>query len=383
MIRSIAIVFFVLLFAGLMLLGGVLAQMMTTDPGVVLIAWNGYSIEMTFWVGAGILLFLFVALPVLILVLRRFGPHRLWRRYRSHRDRKMARQETLAAINSWLAGDDERALTALARVAQAGGSERLPQAVSLALGMSHGDWLDRYAAFTHHDAELKIFAQSLLAERYWQNQQQDEFIQLLDSQFPLQQIVWLRERYWQALFTRNEHLRLIKLITEAPKLSPDARQQWLFKAVTAALAVADAQQGAQVLKVLDRAQRKLPEVAAVEIQHLMRAGKPEPAFKRLKAMLSAGELAQVTLLLEVPVENQDKLDFLESLQPSKPAADYCRVAGVLNLRQQLWGNAQSWLEKGWQLGDRDCGLALAELFEQRKMPEQASKLYRQLAKGYL
>ncbi|MFT5009145.1 MAG: thioredoxin-like negative regulator of GroEL, partial [Granulosicoccus sp.] len=45
----------------------------------------------------------------------------------------------------------------------------------------------------------------------------------------------------------------------------------------------------------------------------------------------------------------------------------------------LWGSAQSWLEQGWQQQDRQSGLKLAELFEQRNMTDQAQRIYKQLA----
>ncbi len=367
--------------ATILILAGVLAQMMSADPGVIIISWLGYVVETTFWGGIGVLLGSAVIILGIVVLIRLFWPRRLLSKYRQRRDRAMAKKETLVAIDSWLSGDDTRAITALERVAQAGGSDRLPKAVSLAIGFTQGDWLDRYADLIKDDPELKRFAHSLMAERLWQNQKSDEFIELMHNHFDLQQIVWLRERYWNSLLAQGQATDLVKLVSEAAHINPEIRQQWLLKAVHAALTQVgnDDVEGQKVLKNLSKSQRQLPEVVNAEILHLMRADRHDAAFKRLKTLLSAGHLEQSDLLIHLKVNNLQKLNFLEALEPSQPGVEFCRAAGVLNLNQQLWGNAQSWLEKGWTQGDRECGVHLAELFEQRNMHDQANRLYRQLA----
>ncbi|MDO7640725.1 MAG: hypothetical protein MUQ76_02120, partial [Reinekea forsetii] len=130
----------VVVLAILLLLGGALAQMMIADAGVIMVAWHGWLIETTFWSGLALIISLLIALLGLVALWRKLGPTRMLSRYRLRRDQKAAKKETAIAITSWLDGDDDRALTALQRVANAGGSDRLPQAIALAIGLTQGEW---------------------------------------------------------------------------------------------------------------------------------------------------------------------------------------------------------------------------------------------------
>ena len=119
-----------------LLMGGVLAQLMLKDAGVIMLTWNGWMVETTFWTGTGIILSTVVVLLLLSAVFRKMAPTRWMSNYRNRRDQKVAKKETLVAIESWLKGSDDRSLVALQKVIAAGGSDRLPAAISLAIGMS-------------------------------------------------------------------------------------------------------------------------------------------------------------------------------------------------------------------------------------------------------
>jgi len=376
--------FWTLVFALVLIFGGVLAQLMSSDSGVIMVTWNGWLIETTFWDGVGIILTTFIVLLVLISLWRKLGPTRLISHYKTRRDQKTAKKETAIAIESWLRGADDRALKALQRVANAGGSDRLPSAVSLAIGMSHGDWSDRYAHFIAEDPELKLFANTLLAERFWQANKVDDYLDLMKSQFELRQIPWLRERFWQSMLEQGKSAELVTLINEAANVQPETRQTWLVKAANSALMQSHGEDGAgaRILKPLTKVQRNLPGIMIADIRYLISVGQSESAFKRVKSLLStSSQIEQCDVLIDVQIDNLQKLTYLESIQPVHPGPVYCRTMGVLNLNQQLWGNAQGWLEQGWQAGDKPSGVKLAELFEQRGMNDQATKLYRELARG--
>lgn len=365
-----------------LIFGGVLAQLMMTDAGVVLISWQSWVVETTLWGGVAALLSLVCAWVFISLFWRKFGPAQLLNRYRNRRDRKSAKKETAIAIESWLKGNDERAIKALAKVAAAGGSDRLPAAVSLAIGMEQTDWQQRYAEFITADTELKLFADVLQAERFWQQQKFESFTDLMLAQFELRQIPWLRARFWQAMLDNKRAQELIPMINEAANIQPDLRQQWLSKAAVQALAQshADAAQGAKVLKALSKTQRNVAAVALAEVGYWVSIGEHATAFKRAKLVLNnPANSEQVALLLPINVETIEKINLLESIQPAEAGPEFNCTLGVLNLQQQLWGNAQSLLEASWQQGNKTAGLHLAELFEQRKMNDQAHRIYRQIA----
>jgi uncharacterized protein HemY len=372
------------LLALILILGGVLAQLMIADSGVVLISWNNWMVETTLWGAVGIGLSIVCLFILLSALWKRFGPAQLLSSYRNRRNRKAAKKETAIAIESWLKGSDERALTALSKVIKAGGSDRLPSAISLVIGMQQSDWPERYAAFVNEDAELKLFADAIQAERFLQSGKQEDFVDLMLARFELRQIPWLRERFWQAMLEFNKAAELVGMINEAANIQPDAREAWLIKAANRALVQShgDADAGTQILKPLSKAQKNLPDITEAEINYLVSVGHHDAAFKRAKLLLNSEvKLERSNVLLDIQTDNLQKLSFLESMQPLNPGAVFCRVLGVLNMRQQLWGNAQSLLEQGWQQGDKASGLHLAELFEQRNMKEQAARLYRELATG--
>jgi len=372
----------IVVLALLLLLGGAIAQMMVTDAGVIMITWHGWLIETTFWSGLALLIGLVVLVLGLVALWRKLGPTRMLSRFRLRRDQKAAKKETAIAINSWLVGADDRALTALQRVADAGGSERLPHAIALAIGLTQGEWPDRYAAFIARDPELKLFAQTLQAERSWQAQQYPAFIELLQAHPALGQVSWLRERLWQALYEQGQFVALLVLVNESANVQPTVREQWLVRTVTAALHQAQGDDTAlvSILKPLAKTQRNLPAILVAEIPYLASIGQHGNAFKRAKTLLERpGQSEHSALLIDLQIDNLDKLNWLESHTPVTCGPVYCRTLGLVNLQQQLWGSAQSWLEQGWQQQDRQSALKLAELFEQRKMSEQAQRLYKQLA----
>jgi uncharacterized protein HemY len=374
----------ILLIALVLILGGVLADLMMNDPGVVLISWQNWMVQTTFWGAVGIALSIVCVFIIFSALWKRFGPVQLLTSYRNRRDRKTAKKETAIAIESWLKGTDDRAIKALQRVADAGGSDRLPMAVSLALGMQQADWTDRYAAFISKDTDLKLFADTLQAERFWQQHKEQDFIDLMLSQFELRQIPWLRDRFWQCMLQSDRAIELITMVNEAANIQPDVRQQWLVTSAIQAFDQSHTQEsaGAIILKSLSKTQRNLPDILEAEVRYLITVDKHELAFKRAKLLLSAtANRERCAVLLTIQVSNIQKLSLLENMQSDQSGPIFCRVLGILNLRQQLWGNAQSLLEQSWHHGDKSAGVHLAELFEQRNMHDQAARLYKELATG--
>lgn len=370
-----------LIVAVVLLLGGVIAQMMLADPGVVMIAWNGWLLEMTFWTAVGLGLVLLLTLLVVQRVWRVSAPTRIWQRFRDKRDQKAAKKETLIAFNAWLQGQDDRAILALQRVAKAGGSDRLPRAMTLALGWQQGDWQERQAQLMLTDPELTSFVWAMTAERFWQQGHMSEFLGLFEQHDSLRQVVWLRERYWQALLTQGQFKTLIETINQAPLMEPSLRSAWLEKAGVGLLkASADASALKSLLKQLPKeVKQSLPFVLA-QIEFECRHGQHELAWKQAKALAQQqGIEPLLPIWSRFDASPQQQLTLLEQHETSSPSALYCRVAGQVSLASQLWGQAQNWLEKAWAAHDIEAGLALAELFEQRNMPDQAHRVYKQIA----
>ncbi|TXR51881.1 heme biosynthesis HemY N-terminal domain-containing protein [Reinekea thalattae] len=371
-----------LLFIVVLLLGGVLAQMMSKDAGVMLLSWNGWLVETTFWVGVALIISFLLTLYFGIWLLQRIAPTRWLGQLQLRRRRRQARIETKQAIDRWMLGDEEGASQALQKVAKAGGSERLPRALSLALGVTHAQWPDQFTAFTQQDAELTDYALMLQAERYWQLDQPLAFIALLKDHPTLAALPRLQRRYWQALIENSQASDAIAHIIGAHSVQPDERQRWLVQAVVMAFkqVLGEPQQSQKILKPLNKAQKALPEICVAEIQYLISIGEHSAAFKRIKQLLlQPHQLDQCELLLALNIDDKLKLDYLHSLKPAEPSATYCRVVGLLHFNLKIWGSAQSWLELAWQQQDLVAAVQLAELYQQRDMEKEAASLYQAIA----
>lgn len=378
----IGVIKWILLIVIVLLLGGLFAQMMQKDSGVLMVAWNGWVLETTFWTAIGLVLGLVLLFILLKAVWNKVAPHHLVNRYRGHRSRKIAKKETAIAIDSWLEGAEDRSLASLGKVIKAGGSDRLPAAVSLAVSLQSDDWETRYNHFVETDSELRLYADALKAERFWQLGQPEAFVEHMMAHFELRQVAWLRERLWQALLELGRTTELVPMINQAPHINPDARQNWLVKAVKAGFAnhYGNESAGASFIKVVPKALRQLPDVMAAEVRYLVSIQQDDLAFKKLKTLLSQPKfLGFSDMLLSLKVENVTKLKFLESLQPETCGPAYCRTMGILNNREQLWGSAQSWFELAWGQGDQAAAVELGKLFEQRELHDQANRVYRELA----
>ncbi|MFQ3228687.1 heme biosynthesis HemY N-terminal domain-containing protein [Reinekea sp.] len=371
-----------LLWIIVLLLGGVLAKMMLADAGVMMVTWNGWLVETTFWAGIGFLLLFTITILIFIQLWRGFAPTRLWQRFRQRKNQKTAKKDTVQAVNAWLAGQDDKAIVALKRVADAGGSDRLPRAMTLALGWQHADWLERQAELIQIDPELKLFAYAIGAQRLWAENQTKQFIAQMNQHSELKKVPWLRRHLWQSLLEQGEGEALLDLAIIAANIQPDERHSWVVKGAKLAMEklTGKADEGRQLLKKVPKATRLQPEFLLVEIDFWVSINDHDTAYKKLLAGFKNGHFeALLPALSVIQTDASKKLALLEQYEQSEPSANYCRALGQVNLALQLWGQAQSWLEKGWALNDRESGLMLAQLFEQRKMPEQANKLYKQLA----
>lgn len=373
--------FWIALLALILLLGGVLSLMMQADAGVIMVAWNGWMIETTFWTGIGTLLSFGLALWIVITLMRRFGPQRLLAAYRRRRGQTLARKETAAAINHWLSGNSGAALESLQKVVSAGGSERLPRAVALAVDLLGSDWPERYHQFNTDDPELSLFANALKAERLWQLNQPRQFVELLQADKGLKRLAMFRERYWQSMLDSGNSAELLVEVNEAPNIKPERRQHWIDLAVKKALPTMTAtpQEGSKLLKSLSRPQRSTIAIQQAEIRYLIDTAQHDQAFKLARQFLAVpANEHHAEILLDIQIENRVKLEFLEARALAEPTPVLCRVAGILSWRQQLWGKAQEWLEKGWQQQDARCGQLLSELLEERGMKEETQRLQKQL-----
>lgn len=374
----------VLLWLVLILAAGLLAHFMVRHPGYVMIAWGQWMVEITLWSAVGLFLVLLLLSWLAIKLLRGVNPVRLARQYRDRRDRKTARVATGQAVNAWLEGDHQAALSALHKVVGAGGSERLPRVLTLIPGQDNGDWPARVSQFKQADPDLALVADALTAERLVHSGDSAALLALWQQQPALQRVRSLQPDYWRALMDQGQAEVALQAVNKAPNMNPSDRERWQQQ-----IALQLIEQGCQTsvdalapLKTLPKSIRQKAELVAAECRCLLVHGQPENALKRLsKALEKAPAPVLLRCLLDPRLPETRVLPLAEQLEKrhgTNPAL--MLTLGQLCEAQALWGKAEDYLVEAWRTDpNRDSGLALARFFEHRQQTDRALAQYRELA----
>ncbi len=378
-------IFRILIWFLLLLAAGVLAHFMVREPGYVMITWGRWKVETTLWTAAGTLIVLALVAWLLWWLIRRTNPIALVRRYRDSRDRKLARVETEKAVKSWLQGDENAALAALDKVVKAGGSERLPRALSLIPAQHSGDWESRVARFNETDPGLAIVAQVLEAEQRWQAGDKASFLAWMDRHPELISVKHLQHRYWQALLTEGRAEEVYKGLSNLPHLNPSDRERWQQHVGLALLQQCQQEDTFEPtkLKTIPRKVRQQPELVAAEVRCLVKHQRVDEAFRLLKKHLEReANDTLVALLVEEPFDTAQALKLAEQIESRQKdrSATLSWVLGVLCEREALWGKAEDYLNDAWRQETKPTiGLALANLYETRGQTDKARAIYKTLA----
>lgn len=374
----------VLVWLVLILAAGLLAHFMVRHPGYVMIAWGQWMVEITLWSALGLFLVLLLVSWLVIKLLRGVNPVRLVRQYRDRRDRKTARVATGQAVNAWLEGDHQAALSALHKVVSAGGSERLPRVLTLIPGQDSGDWPARVSQFKQADPDLVLVADALTAERLVHSGDSAALLALWQQQPGLQRVRSLQPDYWRALMDQGQAEVALQAVNKAPNLNPSDRERWQQQ-----VALQLIEQGGQTsvdalapLKTLPKPIRQKAEIVAAECRCLLVHGQAENAFKRLsKALEKAPAPVLLRCLLDPRLPENRVLPLAEQLEKrhgTNPAL--MLTLGQLCEAHALWGKAEDYLVEAWRTDpNRDSGLALARFFEHRQQTDRALAQYRELA----
>jgi len=368
----------------LILAAGLLAHYMVRHPGYVMIAWGQWMIEITLWSALGLLFVTVILIALLIKVLRGVNPVRLLSQYQNRRDRKVARVSTQHAVMAWLNGDESRTLKALQNVTKAGGSERLPQLLSLIPGQDSGDWPDRVSAFKKADPELALVADVLTAHHLAQSGDTVALLALWQQQPGLDQVRQLQPEYWRALIDHGQADVALQAINQSPNLNPADRERWQQQAALAVIehSCQTSLTALAPLKSLPKPVRQKADLVAAECRCLLLHEKPEEAFKSLsRALNKAPAPMLLRCLLDTRMPSPRSLTLAEQLEKRHGSSPSLMLTlGRLCEAQELWGKAEDYLSEAWrQEPDRENGLALARFYEHRQQTDRALAQYRELA----
>lgn len=374
----------ILLWFVLLLAAGVLAHFMVRHPGYVMITWGRWMLEVTLWAALGALVVTLLLIWLAWRLTRGLNPVRLARQYRDRRDRRLARVETEKAVKAWLRGDEETTLSALDKVVQAGGSERLPRILTLLPAQHSGQWEERLARVREADPNLAVVGLALEADRHWQAGDRNTFLAHIDRHPELLEVRQLRDRYWRALIDGGRAEEALISVGATPALNPSDRERWQQQAGLALIEQCrdSDQPDWSRLKTIPRKIRHQPTLIAAEIRCLARHNRLDDAFKQLKKALDSQASDElIALLAELPFDANQALKLAEHLESRKHRSPTLSWAlGVLCERHSLWGKAEDYLNDAWQQDARPAtGLALARLYESRNQTDKAQAIYKSLA----
>ena len=385
----------VLVIAGAALLGLAIAA----DAGYVLIRYDRFRYQSSFWVFVAVIVALWLAVLGLRTLLRLLGVSggliNPWsRRHRNRRVRLAARRGLLdLAEGGWA-----RALRHLRRAAS-----QDPQPLVHYLGAARAanelgeyeesDSLLRQAQEQEPQAEVAIdLTRAQLQLARGEAQQAQETLQRIRDQHPrqrealkLQQQIYVEQQNWSALCALLPELRKQRVMAEEPLLALE-RHAWL-----AALAEAGNQglnEGETALQPLTGLWQRMPSALRSDpvlidgyAEQLSRLGAPEEAEEILRGALKRDYVERLVYRYGL-VRGRDPARQLQTgeswlkAHPNDPVL--LLTLGRLCLLNQLWGKAREYLEASLSFRRSvEACTELARLLAQLGAVERSNELFQE------
>lgn len=369
-----------------LVVAGTLVAAIESDPGYVLVAYGGYSLETSIWVALALFL---LGLALLWLMLRWLrGGLRLglrsgsWWRRRRHRRQQ---QRTTEAIIAYIEGRWGRARRLLERAAEHSDEPLLHYLAAARASSALGDWataqgdLARAAdsapgagvAVDLVRAEL-LLEQGLLEDALATLQRTRRHAGRHPYVLDLLQRVYVGLRDWPSL------LELLPELHRHGVLPPVELQTLEREAYRAQLKVLGAREGEdegrrlhQLWRSMPRALRQDPELVGHYARQLLARGAEAEAMALLQQQLKRSwdpELVRLYGLIEGPDPQRQLLVAEQWLTERNSDAVLLLALGRLALRNELWGKARDYFEASLKLeesaeGCAELGRLLAHLGE--------------------
>lgn len=200
-------------------------------------------------------------------------------------------------------------------------------------------------------------------------------------------------RAHQHLKNWPEVLRLARSLDKRNALHPTVAARLKRTACEAMLGERrhDADRLRELWQDLNADERRSPPIAALAAGHFAALGQQDEARRIVEEALKAewdGSLVRCYAECAVPGKALPLIQQAEKWQVDHPVdADLFYTLGILCLAEQLWGKAQSSLERSLKYADpkqaprlrAQAHLALARLFEETERPDEARHHYRAAA----
>ncbi len=341
-----------LVLLALALLGAWLWHAVASDPGYVLVALHGYSIETTLVVAVAVLLVTWLVLAMLLAVLR--FPLRYWHR----RQRHTARECLAGGLVALHEGRWRRAEKLLKRAAREP-QHRLPALLGAArAAQQRGDPASADALLAQAAENHDPVTVALLAARQHQNQGDSAAIAALFDPEPLAALPpRALDIYLSALVDTGraqEALVMLPSLRASQVLEGPALEEREAGIIAAAIQqVTDAETLSSVWSNLSRRQKIDPQIVAAYARRTLALGEADTGVTAVEKALRhhwTPELVAVYGLLPRG-ERRSPLKMAEAWLADHPDDPDLLVAlGRLCRSEQIWGKAEDYLRRALTAG---------------------------------
>lgn len=369
-----------------LVLAGLLVAAMERDPGYVLVAYGGYSLEMSVWVGLVLGLLLIVLLTLLGRLIRgglRFGfsGQGWWHRRRQRRQQR----RTTEAIIAYIEGRWGRARKLLERAAEGADEPLLHYLAAARASSALGDWPSAQAYLaraTDSTPGARVAVELTQAElQLDQGQLEDALATLQRARrnagrhpyvLDLLQRVYCGLKDWSSLLELLPELRRHAVL---PAERINALERDAYRAQLAVLGGRQGDQEGRHLRELWRSMPKSlqrdPGLVSCYVQQLLERGATAEAVSLLYDQLKRSwhhDLVRLYGLIEGPDPQRQLLVAEQWLPERNNDAMLLLTLGRLALRNELWGKARDYLETSLKLEEKpetcaELGRLLAHLNE--------------------
>lgn len=340
-------------------LGAVLALALASDPGYVLVAFRGYTLELTLATGVLSLLLALVLLLALIWLLRLGNPLGLfrretWRRLLRSRD---AARDSAEGLQLLLLGQWQEAYRLLVRGADGSRSPALHYVAAALAAFRRGDrvgwhWCLEQAEKTAHAPVQGLNSlRALLETRAGHHEQARVILHTLQRLAPGKPFVLEQLRDLSLELGDWDTLALLLPELERHKVGTTAELQVLAERIHGHRLQQSAAGGLQSLQAywqsLPKPLRHSESLVGVQARQLLRLGADAEALSLLHQQLKLAWSESLVSLLGHCHDKEPRqlLQQLEQWLPKHPGNPVLLLTlGRASLRNQLWGKAREYFE---------------------------------------
>ena len=353
-----------------LLFAAALAAAIQYDPGYVLIAFGGYTLETTVWVGLALLLLILLAMYLVVALLHRsLRRDGLFSRWRAERRQRRSQQQTTRGMIALVEGHYDRARRSFDRAADLAEQPLVNYLLAARASAAQGDPEQAQRYLERAEAEGSGGSAVVLARAELQLQQgrlEHALATLNQLQgkarrepgaLKLLQAVHLGLADWHGLQALLPDLRKQSALTDEQLHDLELRvAAELLREAGAPRAPAAAETRLADLRArwqgLSKAATRDSRLVALYARELAAAGAEQDAERLLRDALKR-EWTPELLDVYGRVAGADagkQLQFAEQWLPDHPMdAALLRCLGRLSLRNRLWGKARDYFESSLRL----------------------------------